>query len=245
MVDSSLNFLIVGSLSTMHVLLDVHVASNDQRRALACSVASSHDDLHEVTSTSSYVKISTKSFNSLLLRSPASSPRCHSTLSDVTSLSSLHLVEWIQRENLHVVIHMTSRLHKYGPADFVSHGSQGIPEQQLDLKTLLHWNSKLLAQIVQYSSTYQVFLHLLPLVFFCQRGRLPFCPLRAGFPDVTARCVRMSNHHLLVVSVPAFHRHIPCTSLNSSSFPLFDSLCLSDYVFVHILSLLFPSRFSQ
>ena len=44
----------------------------------------------------------------------------------------------------------------------------------------------------------------------------------------------MSNRHLLTISVPGFHKHIPCTSLNSSSFPLFDSLCLSDSVFVRI-----------
>ena len=36
----------------MHVLLDVDVASNDQQNAVACSIASSHEDLHEVTSIS-------------------------------------------------------------------------------------------------------------------------------------------------------------------------------------------------
>ena len=35
-------------------------------------------------------------------------------------------------------------------------------------------------------------------------------------------------------SVPGFPWHIPCTSLNSSSFPLFHSLCLSDHVFACI-----------
>ena len=40
----------------------------------------------------------------------------------------------------------------------------------------------------------------------------------------------MSNRHLLIISVPGFHRRIPCTSLNS--FALFHSLCLSDSVFV-------------
>ena len=35
----------------MHVLLVVHVASNDQPSAVACSLASSHEDLHEVTLT--------------------------------------------------------------------------------------------------------------------------------------------------------------------------------------------------
>ena len=34
----------------MHVLLDVHVANNDQQSAVAHGIASSHEDLHEVTS---------------------------------------------------------------------------------------------------------------------------------------------------------------------------------------------------
>ena len=37
----------------MHVLLDVHVANNDQQSAVACSIVLSHEDLHEVTSSSS------------------------------------------------------------------------------------------------------------------------------------------------------------------------------------------------
>ena len=37
----------------MHLLLDVHVANNDQQSAVACSIASSHEDIHEVTSISS------------------------------------------------------------------------------------------------------------------------------------------------------------------------------------------------
>ena len=45
------------------------------------------------------------------------------------------------------------------------------------------------------------------------------------FCDVTARCVRMSNRHLLLISVFGSRKHIPCTSFNSSSFPL--SLALS------------------
>ena len=122
----------------------------------------------------------------------------------------------------------------YGPRPtLVSHHPQDSPEQQLDLLTLLHSNSELLAQIALSSSTCQVVLQLLPLVLFYQCGCLSFCPLRAGwvFPGVTAKCVRMSNRHLLIISVPGFHKHISCTSLNSSSFPLFDSLCLSDSVF--------------
>ena len=30
-----------------------------------------------------------------------------------------------------------------------------------------------------------------------------------GFPDVTARCVCMPNRHLLISSIPGFHRHVP------------------------------------
>ena len=40
----------------------------------------------------------------------------------------------------------------------------------------------------------------------------------------------MSIRHPLLV--PGFHRHISCTSLNSSCHPLFQSLCLGDTVFV-------------
>ena len=39
--------------NAMHVLLDVHLAINDQQSAVACGIASSHEDLHEVTSISS------------------------------------------------------------------------------------------------------------------------------------------------------------------------------------------------
>ena len=45
----------------MHVFLDVHVASNDQQSAVACSIASSHEDLHEVTSISSCADLNTPS----------------------------------------------------------------------------------------------------------------------------------------------------------------------------------------
>ena len=33
----------------MHVLLDVHAASNDQQNVVAFGIASSHEDRHEVT----------------------------------------------------------------------------------------------------------------------------------------------------------------------------------------------------
>ena len=45
----------------MHVLLDVHATNNDQQNALACSIASSHEDLHEMTSISSCVDLNSQS----------------------------------------------------------------------------------------------------------------------------------------------------------------------------------------
>ena len=60
-VDSFVNFLIVGFLSTMRVLLDVHAANNDQHNPVACSIASSREDLHEVTSISSCVDLKSHS----------------------------------------------------------------------------------------------------------------------------------------------------------------------------------------
>ena len=45
----------------MHVLLDVHVANNDQQSAAACIIASSHEDLHEVTSISSCADLNSQS----------------------------------------------------------------------------------------------------------------------------------------------------------------------------------------
>ena len=45
----------------MHVLLDVHVANNDQQSAVACSIASSHEDLRELTSTSSSADLNSQS----------------------------------------------------------------------------------------------------------------------------------------------------------------------------------------
>ena len=50
----------------MHVLVDVHAGSNDQKSAFACGIASSYEDLHEVTSISSCVHlISRVSFQEL------------------------------------------------------------------------------------------------------------------------------------------------------------------------------------
>ena len=106
-------------------------------------------------------------------------------------------------------------------ADLVSHHSQKNPEQQVDWKTMMH--SELLAQIVCLPQIVRLFVEVSHSILFV----LVFC-------DVTDRCVRMSNRHMPIISVPGFHRHISCTSLYSSSFPLFHSLCLSDSVFVRI-----------
>ena len=46
--------------STTHVLLDVHATSIDQQNAVAYRIASSHEDLHEVTSISSCVDLNSQ-----------------------------------------------------------------------------------------------------------------------------------------------------------------------------------------
>ena len=45
----------------MHVLLDVHVANNDQQRDVQCSIAPSHEDLHEVTPIFSCINLNSQS----------------------------------------------------------------------------------------------------------------------------------------------------------------------------------------
>ena len=45
----------------MHVLLGVHVASNVEQSAVAGSIASSHEDVHEVTSISSCADLNSQS----------------------------------------------------------------------------------------------------------------------------------------------------------------------------------------
>ena len=93
-------------------------------------------------------------------------------------------------------------------------------------------NSKLLARIVLSSSTYQVVLHMLHLILFCQRGSL------IRFSSSWFSVMSLPNASVCRTAIcssplfPGFHWHIPCTSLNSSSFPLFHSLCLSGSVFV-------------
>ena len=72
-------------------------------------------------------------------------------------------------------------------ADFVSHHSEDIPEQQVGRKTLMH--SEILAQIVLSSLNCQIVLHLLPLIFFCQRGCLfSSCWLSMTSPPDASTC---------------------------------------------------------
>ena len=78
-------------------------------------------------------------------------------------------------------------------------------------------------------SQFVIWFFICCLRSFCLCGHLSKCSLRAAS---LPRKMRVSIRHLLLI--PGFHKHIPCTSLNSSSFPLFDSLCLGDSVFLCI-----------
>ena len=70
----------------MHVLLDVHDAIDDQQRAGACSIASSHEDPHEVTSISSCVDLNSQnvSLNVVSLRMDLSLEFLSTTVSSCT-----------------------------------------------------------------------------------------------------------------------------------------------------------------
>ena len=117
------------------------------------------------------------------------------------------------------------------PADFVSHRSQDFPEQTVGSED---------ADALEAScSNRTVFLNLSgcsspaasePLLPTWMSPNLSSFVL--VFSDVTARCVRMSNRRLLIISVPGFHRHISLHLAQLELFPLFDSLCLSDSVSV-------------
>ena len=105
------------------------------------------------------------------------------------------------------------------PADFVSHHSQDIPETVGSTRSFLFKSyclpqlAKLFFSCCLWSSYANVNVsHSIPFVLV--------------FPDVTARCVRIPAHQLCSL--------VPCTSLNTSSFPLVHSLCLGDSVFVRI-----------
>ena len=83
---------------------------------------------------------------------------------DATILSSIHLVEDIQRRTF--VWHRQHDLHSAqvrAPADLVSHHSQEIQETHTWLRTTMYL--EFLAQIVLSSSNCQVVLHLLSVLF--------------------------------------------------------------------------------
>ena len=135
---------------------------------------------------------------------------------------------------------MTGLLHKYGPRPIlsVSHHSQDIPEQQVGRQTLIH--SELLAPFVLSSSICHVVLLLLPLILFLQTWMYLILFSLCCFSMMSP-----SNRHLLIIFVLGFLRHISCTSLNSSSSPLSDSLC-PQRLCLHLHSTwLLPPRFSQ
>ena len=126
---------------------------------------------------------------------------------------------------------MTRLLHKYGQRPILCLATRKIFQSNSWVRR--RCCGARLAQIVLSSSTCQVVLHLLPLILFCQRVDVSHSVLFVlVFSDVTARCVRLSNRHLLIISVFRYPWHISCTSLNSSSFPFFHSLSLGDSVFV-------------
>ena len=75
---------------------------------------------------------------------------------------------------------MTWLLHKYVPCPILSHRSHNIPEQQLDLKTLLHFNSELRAQNRTAFPNLSGCSSPAASGPFSLRGCLSFCPLRVG-----------------------------------------------------------------
>ena len=165
--------------------------------------------------------------------------------SDVTTLSSIHLVrmdptqKFVRRHQ-----HDQTSAQIRTPADLASHHAQNTPVTHLWLRMTMCL--ELLAQIVLSSS---ILLHCSSLA-----ASDPLLPTWMSshsilfvlvFCDFTARCVRMSNRHLLITSVPAFHKYIPLhlaqlELFSSLSLPLSHRFCLCMYS-----SLLFPSKFSQ
>ena len=115
--------------------------------------------------------------------------------SDATILTFILLVEYMQRWNV-----FTWLLHKYGPRPTwclntftgCSRGTQGSEDK-------IWMYSELLAQIVLSSSIRSFVLHLLLLILFRWLRCLSFFSFLFVLVlcDVTARCVCMSNRHLL------------------------------------------------
>ena len=192
-------------------------------------VASYHEDLHKVASTIDSAQVTSLEISGIF----SSIPFQH--FSDATTPSSIHLTECIQHGNLYVVINMTWRLHKYRPR----------PTLCLTARRTFQSNSWFWRRCCARTLSFLLKSYCLP-----QFVRLFFtCWLWSSFTnvddsqslffvlvihDVTARCVRVSNRHLLIVFITGFHGHIPCTSLYLSSSPLSDSLSLSDSVLVCI-----------
>ena len=108
--------------------------------------------------------------------------------SDVTTLSSIHLVRRIQRRNLYVVINMTRLLHKYGPPP------------SLDLTTRRIFQSNRWVGRRCCTRSFLLKSYCLPWLV-----RLFFtCCLWSSFAnvDVSHYVLFMSNRHLVIISVP-------------------------------------------
>ena len=121
------------------------------------------------------VKLSTNSFNSLLLRSPASSPQYHSNTSPMQRL-----------------FHPSRRIHpaqKFAcnrPHDLNSSKVRALADLFLTARRIsqsISWvGRRCCTRSFLLKSYCLTLIHLLPLVLLCQRGCLSFCLLRAGFP---------------------------------------------------------------
>ena len=64
------------------------------------------------------------------------------------------------------------------------------------------------------------------------------------FPDITVKCVRMKNRHLLTSSTPGFHGHIPWFR-STRTLVLSLTRSVSAILSFHVFILAFPSKFSE
>ena len=86
---------------------------------------------------------------------------------DVTTLASIHLVEYVQRGIVSCRRqHDLNAAQTRAPADLVAHHSQDIQETHVWMRTTMQL--ELLARIVLSSSICQVVLRMLSPILFCQ-----------------------------------------------------------------------------
>ena len=124
------------------------------------------------------------------------------------------------------VVQMTSAQVRT-PADFVSHNSLDVPwatHESEDADVLRTRSFLLHAQVVLSSSIRPFVLPSLPLILFCYSDASHYFLFVLVLSDVTARCIRMSNRHLLIISVSRVPRAHP---LLLAQLELFTSLWLA------------------